>query len=135
VLVAAMPFTGMATYAVLHWDFTLRAREGYLVAERGLLTQRAVSLERRRVRGYEIVDTPTERWAKIARVWAIVTGLGDSQTRGQLLPAVPRKDALETVGRAVGTLAAPLRPHPPQARRRRLFRAVAPWAALAAAGT
>lgn len=135
VLVVAMPFTGMATYAVLHWDFTLRAREGYLVAERGLLTQRAVSLERRRVRGYEIVDTPTERWAKIARVWAIVTGLGDSQTRGQLLPAVPRNDALETVGRAVGTLAAPLRPHPPQARRRRLFRAVAPWAALAVAGT
>lgn len=133
-ILLAMPLAALVMYAVFHWDFTLRARGDHLVAERGLITRRSVSLERRRVRGYEIVEAPAERWAGVARMWAIVTGLGDSQTRGQLLPAVPKGEALRVAGEAIGTLAAPLRPHPPVARRRRLFRAVAPWAAIAVVG-
>lgn len=130
-LVLAMPVAGGVMYAVFNWDFTLRVREGYLVAERGLLTRRSVSLERRRVRGFELVEGIAERWAGVARAWAVVTGLGDSQTRGQLLPVVPKAKVLDVVGEAVGPAISQLRPHPPVARRRRLFRAVFPWLLVA----
>ncbi|GHH64778.1 hypothetical protein GCM10017673_08040 [Streptosporangium violaceochromogenes] len=130
-LVLAMPVAGAVMYAVFNWDFTLRAREGYLVAERGLMTRRSVSLERRRIRGFELVEGVAERWAGVARAWAIVTGLGDSQTRGQLMPVVPRAVVLDVVGEAVGPIVTGLRAHPPAARGRRLFRAVFPWLAVA----
>ncbi|MEV2267372.1 PH domain-containing protein [Nonomuraea africana] len=131
-LVVAMPFVAAVMYAVFNWDFTLKEREGYLVAERGLVTRRSVSLEARRTRGYEIVDALPERRAGVVRMWAIVTGLGDSETRGQLLPDVPRAVAVEVAAQAVGPFTAPLRAHPPVARDRRLFRAIAPWLAVAA---
>lgn len=131
-LVILMPFVGGVMYAVFHWDFTLTRRDGYLVAERGLINRRSVSLEARRVRGYEIADGLAERWAGVARAWAIVTGLGDSETRGQLLPDVPRKVAESVTSAAIGPYTAGLRPHPPIARNRRLFRAIAPNLALAA---
>ncbi|MFC4006806.1 PH domain-containing protein [Nonomuraea purpurea] len=131
-LVLAMPFVGGLMYAVFNWDFVLKRRDGYLVAERGLINRRSVSLESQRVRGYEIVDALVERWAGVVRVWAIVTGLGDSQTRGQLLPDVPRDVAVQVTGEAIGPYRAALRPHPPVARNRRLFRAVFPWLLLAA---
>jgi putative membrane protein len=135
-LVLAMPFVGGVMYAVFNWDFRLTRRDGYLVAERGLINRRSVSLESRRVRGYEIVDGLAERLAGVTRVWAIVTGLGDSETRGQLLPDVPRQVAFQVTAGAVGPYRADLRPHPPIARNRRLFRAVAPWllAAVLSAG-
>ncbi|GAA4583940.1 PH domain-containing protein [Planotetraspora phitsanulokensis] len=132
-LILAMPVAGGVMYAVFNWDFTLRTRDGYLVAERGLVTRRTVSLERRRIRGYELVDGLIERRFNVVRLWAVVTGLGDSETRGQLLPVAPRTFATAVASDAVGPLSAPLRPHPPQARRRRLFRAIAPWLAVAAA--
>ncbi|MEV1246076.1 PH domain-containing protein [Nonomuraea sp. NPDC050022] len=132
-LVVAMPFVGGVMYAVFNWNFRLISRDGYLVAERGLINRRSVSLEAGRVRGYEIIEGLAERWAGVARVWAIVTGLGDSQTRGQLLPDVPRAVAFRVTGEAIGTYQAELRPHPPIARNRRLFRAVAPWLAPALA--
>ncbi|GII91963.1 PH domain-containing protein [Sinosporangium siamense] len=126
-LVLAMPVVGGVMYALFNWQFTLLARGDHLVAERGLTTRRSVSLERRRVRGYEIVDSPTERIGKVARVWAIVTGLGNSQTRGQLLPVVPKSHAWEITAEAVTPFSSPLRPHPPAARRRALVRAIVPW--------
>ncbi|WP_228010469.1 PH domain-containing protein [Nonomuraea phyllanthi] len=129
-LVLAMPFVGGVMYAVFNWDFQLKRRDGYLVAERGLINRRSVSLESARVRGYEIVDGLAERWAGVVRAWAIVTGLGDSETRGQLLPDVPRVVAYQVTADAIGPYRAPLRPHPPVARNRRLFRAVFPWAVL-----
>ncbi|GGK85874.1 membrane protein [Planomonospora parontospora subsp. parontospora] len=131
-LVLITPVIGVVMYAVFNWDFTLRARDGYLIAERGLLTRRSVSLERRRVRGFELVEGLVERRTGMARAWAIVTGLGDSQTRGQLLPVVPRAVALDVVGEGVGPITTALRAHPPAARRRRLFRAVFPWLVVAA---
>ncbi|SPL91339.1 transmembrane protein, distant homology with ydbT [[Actinomadura] parvosata subsp. kistnae] len=133
-LVLAMPFAGGLMYAVFNWNFVLKRRDGYLVAERGLINRRSVSLESKRVRGYEIVDGLAERWAGVVRVWAIVTGLGDSETRGQLLPDVPRHVAFQVTGDAIGPYRSDLRPHPPIARRRRLFRAVFPWLLVALAG-
>jgi putative membrane protein len=132
-LILAMPVVGGIMYAVFNWDFTLRTRDGYLVAERGLITRRAVSLERRRIRGYELVDGLIERRFGVVRLWAVVTGLGDSETRGQLLPVTPRTFAVEVASHAIGPFSTPLRPHPRQARRRRLFRAITPWLAVAAA--
>ncbi|MFC4586900.1 PH domain-containing protein [Sphaerisporangium corydalis] len=132
VLVLAMPVAGGVMYAVFNWDFTLRRRDSSLVAERGLVTRRSVSLEHRRIRGYEIAQGILERGAKVVRIWAIVTGLGDSRTRGQLLPVVPRAFAVKVAAEAIGPFEAPLRPHPPVARQRRLFRAVAPGLAVAA---
>ncbi|MFI6507665.1 PH domain-containing protein [Streptosporangium sp. NPDC050855] len=131
-LVLAMPVVGVIMYAVFNWDFSLRAREGYLVAGRGLITRRSVSLERRRVRGFEFVQGPAERGAGLARAWAIVTGLGDSETRGQLLPVAPKDIVLDVVGEAIGSITTDLRPHPVAARRRRLFRAIFPWLVIAA---
>ena len=120
-LVLAMPVVGMIMYGVFNWNFTLRGRDGYLIAERGLITRRSVSLERRRVRGFELVEGLVERRAGLARAWAIVTGLGDSATRGQLLPVVPRGLALDVVGEAIGPISSGLRPHPAAARKCRLF--------------
>ncbi|PZG01815.1 hypothetical protein C1J01_47820, partial [Nonomuraea aridisoli] len=132
-LVLAMPVTGGLMYAIFNWNFHLKRRDGYLVAERGLINRRSVSLESQRVRGYEIVDGLAERWAGVVRVWAIVTGLGDSETRGQLLPDVPRGVAYQVAADAIGPYRSELRPHPPVARRRRLFRAVFPWLVVALA--
>uniref|UniRef100_UPI001E307310 PH domain-containing protein n=1 Tax=Nonomuraea sp. SBT364 TaxID=1580530 RepID=UPI001E307310 len=134
-LVVAMPFVGGVMYAVFNWDFRLKRRDGYLVAERGLINRRSVSLESRRVRGYEIAEGLAERWAGVARAWAIVTGLGDSETRGQLLPVVPQGVARQVTGDAVGPYRGELRPHPLVARNRRLFRAVFPWLVVAALAT
>ncbi|MEV4749355.1 PH domain-containing protein [Streptosporangium sp. NPDC049248] len=134
-LLLAMPVVGVVMYAVFNWDFTLRASEGYLIAGRGLVTRRSVSLERRRVRGFEFVEGPAERWAGFGRAWAIVTGLGDSETRGQLLPVAPRETVLDVVGEAIGPITTGLRSHPPAARRRRLFRAIFPWLVVAACAT
>ncbi len=134
VLVLAMPVVGGLTYAVLHWDFTLRRRDGFLVAERGLIDRRSVSLEIARIRGYELLEGLGERLAGVARLRAVVTGLGDARTRGQLLPVTPRRYALDVAAEAVWPFTGSLEPHPPAALRRRLFRAVAPWAALAVAG-
>ncbi|MFF3441417.1 PH domain-containing protein [Streptosporangium sp. NPDC002721] len=131
-LLLAMPVIAVIMYAVFNWDFTLRAGEGYLIAGRGLITRRSVSLERRRVRGFEFVEGPAERRAGLGRAWAIVTGLGDSETRGQLMPVAPRDIVLGVVGEAIGPIATGLRPHPPAARRRRLFRAIFPWLVIAA---
>ncbi|GII62677.1 membrane protein [Sphaerisporangium krabiense] len=134
VLVLAMPVAGGAMYMIFNWHFTLRRRAASLVAERGLITRRSVALEHARIRGYEIADGLLERRAKVARLWAIVTGLGDSRTRGQLLPVTPLASVEKIAGEAVGPFTAPLRGHPAAARRRRLFRAVAPGLAVAAAG-
>jgi putative membrane protein len=68
----------------------------------------------------------------MARAWAIVTGLGDSETRGQLMPVAPRAIVLDVVGEAIGPIATGLRAHPVAARRRRLFRAIFPWLVVAA---
>ncbi|GAA3797171.1 PH domain-containing protein [Sphaerisporangium flaviroseum] len=133
ILVLTMPVAGAVMYAIFNWNFTLRRRDSSLVAERGLVTRRSVSLEHRRIRGYEIADGVLERRAKVVRLWAIVTGLGDSRTRGQLLPVAPRAFAMKLAAEVIGPFENRLRPHPVQARRRRLFRAVAPGAAVAVA--
>jgi putative membrane protein len=73
------------------------------------------------------------RLVRAARVSALVTGLGDANRRGQLVPLGPRTEAWALVRRLVAD-PGPLRRHPAAARRRRLVRALSAGLALTAAG-
>jgi putative membrane protein len=133
VLVLAMPIVSVVVFALFNWNFTLTSRAGAVVAERGLLTRRSVTLERRRIRGVELVANPLERLAGVVRLRALVTGLADAAHRGTLLPASPHGVAEEIAGRVLdapaGSPAAsslPLIRHPKAARVRRVVRAVVP---------
>ena len=128
----------MVTAAVANWGFTLTRRGGTLVAERGLLSRRQVSLEHDRIRGYALAEPLALRAVAAARLTALVTGLGggdnenESGRRGQLLPLGPARVARAVAAAAVIRFDRPLRPHPPAARRRRLGRATLPWLVPAA---
>lgn len=131
----------VVTAAVANWGFTLTRRGGTLVAERGLLSRRQVSLEHDRVRGYALDEPLLLRLARAARLSALVTGLGGQDgsgdgvagsRRGQLLPLGPAAVARQVAAAAVVDFDTPLRRHPPAARRRRLVRAVGPWLVVAA---
>lgn len=128
----------VVTAAVANWGFTLTRRGGTLVAERGLLSRRQVSLEHDRIRGYALSEPLALRAARAARLTALVTGLGGGDDeggtgrRGQLLPLGPASVARRVAAAAVVRFDVPLRAHPPAARRRRLVRAVLPWLVPAA---
>lgn len=114
-----------------NWGFVLAARGSNLVAQRGLLTRRTVSLEIDRIRGYVLSQGLGIRLVRAARLSALVTGLGDQSRRGQLLPLGPLHVAEDVAASAVLRFDTPLLVHPPAARRRRLIRAVGPPALLA----
>ncbi|MEV4006590.1 PH domain-containing protein, partial [Actinomadura sp. NPDC049753] len=122
----AMPVMSVIVFTLFNWDFTVHERDGSVVAERGLVTRRSVSLERRRLRGVELADNPFERAAGVTRLGALITGLGDAAQRGRLLPAAPRAAAEALAARVVGNVPGPLTAHPPAARSRRVVRGVAP---------
>jgi putative membrane protein len=133
VLVVLVAVAGaMVTAAVANWGFTLTRRGGTLVAERGLLSRRQVSLEHDRIRGYALTEPLALRAVAAARLTALVTGLGggenenESGRRGQLLPLGPARVARAVAAAAVIRFDRPLRRHPPAARRRRMVRATLP---------
>ncbi|MDT0329628.1 PH domain-containing protein [Nocardiopsis lambiniae] len=133
IIVLLMPVFAVVSYAITHWGFTLRERDGSLVAERGLFTRRSVTLEKRRIRGYELADNPLERLRGAVRLRAIVTGLGDAAGRSVLLPIGPRSEVEAVVDRALGRYTGTLRRHPRAALVRRLLRSVGPPALAVAA--
>jgi putative membrane protein len=124
---------GLATVAIwveAWWNHTLDRRpDGTLQVRRGLLTTRSISLEESRLRGVEVVEPLAARLAGGARVDALATGLATSEEdktdSKTLLPVAPRELA-DRVAAAVlrepsaPPTAAPLTPHPPAARGRRL---------------
>ncbi len=119
--------------AVVNWRFRLVRRGGSLIAVRGLLTRRHTELEIDRIRGVAVADGAGMRLVGAARVNGLVTGLGDAQRRGQLLPLGPRARA-EELGRRLVDDPGPLTPHPAAARRRRIVRAMAVGLLVTAAG-
>jgi putative membrane protein len=119
--------------AIVNWRFRLVRRGGSLVAVRGLLTRRHTELEIDRIRGVAVSDGAGMRLAGAARVNGLVTGLGDAQRRGQLLPLGPRAEA-EALSRRLVDDPGPLTRHPAAARRRRIGRAVAGGLLVTAAG-
>ncbi|WP_150252628.1 PH domain-containing protein [Nocardiopsis deserti] len=131
-LVLLMPVFAVVSYALTHWGFTLGERDGSLVAERGLLTRRSVTLEKRRIRGYELLDNPLERLRGAVRLRAIVTGLGDAANRAVLLPIGPRAVVENVLDRALARYRGGLNRHPRAALYRRLTRSSGPFVLLLA---
>ncbi|MGH3686759.1 MAG: PH domain-containing protein [Pseudonocardiaceae bacterium] len=115
------------------WGFRLvREPGGTLRIRRGLLTARSVSLEERRLRGVEVVESLLLRLGRGARTIAVATGLGGRRGhgRGALLPPAPRDEAHRVAGAVLAEDPSPtrvtLRRHPLVALRRRLVRATLP---------
>jgi putative membrane protein len=122
---------------LVDWGFTLVDDGERLTASRGLLTRRVVVLERERVRGADVRDTLLRRPFRLVSLTAVAAGLRRKSGGTTLAPVLPRA-GVSALLRAVDPHApdpdAPLTPHPPAARRRRLVRAVPlPLAALALA--
>jgi putative membrane protein len=120
---------------LVDWGFTLSAEGDRLTAERGLLTRRTVSIDRERIRGLDVRDTPLRRPFGAAAVTAVAGGVGGAGGRTTLAPVV-RADDVFPLLRSVDPLAPdprlPLAAHPTPARRRRFVRAL-PLPALGAA--
>jgi putative membrane protein len=109
---------------LVDWDFTLRDEGERLAASRGLLTRRLAHLDRERIRGVDIRDTPLRRPLGLAAASAIAAGVG-----GTVLAPVLRQEEVPALLRSVDAAAAdpstPLVGHPLAARSRRFVRALA----------
>jgi putative membrane protein len=148
--VAIVVLAAAAGSLLVDWKFTLADRGDQLVAVRGLLTRRTVSLDRDRVRGVDVTDTLARRPLGLVSTTAIAAGLRGRAGGTTLAPVLPAS-AAAALARAVDASApdplARLTPHPRAARTRRLIRALAvplvllgvavglllPWAIAAAA--
>lgn len=121
------------------WGFVLHretpaGQRGTLRSRRGLLTTRSTSLEEARLRGVEFRQPLSLRWADVASLRAVATGLkrsGDGPGGGSavLLPPVPVDVTHAVAGRVLHEGFSPLsgvewRTHPRAALRRRLLRAL-----------
>ncbi len=139
VVAAAVIAAGIAALGSMIVDgrFRLTERPGRLVAERGLVAHRSVTIERSRVRALEVRDSPPWRALRLAAVRAVVGGVpsgqGDARGRTTLLPAGAADEAWALVRHLDPRAHAGLDRHPRAALPRRLVRAAA-LPALGAAG-
>ena len=139
---AAYVLIAMAGYIAVFWNFRLaEPAAGTLRVTRGLLSVRATTISRGRLRGVEISEPLLLRAAGGARCIAIATGLhvgrGAEREGSVLLPPAPREVAVRVAGAVLGlpedVCSGPLVPHGPAARRRRYVRALAGAALIIAA--
>ncbi len=129
----------VAAYLVNNWGFVLTQTriDGSWHLRRGLFTTRETSLDGERVGGVSIGEPLGLRLAGGARLSAIVTGLGGTQSGSSVLvPPAPRAvvsgvaaEVLETTEPVIGALTQ----HGPRARSRRFTRALVPTAVVALA--
>ena len=109
------------------WNFELTDDGDRLVAHRGLLTRRAVAIDRSRVRGFDLLDSPLRRAFGLVGMRVVAGGVaGGRAGRTALAPVIANDDA-RVLARALDPLAvsdATLERHPGAARTRRLARAV-----------
>ena len=135
--VALVLLMAAAGSLLVDWRFTLVDEGERLRAVRGLLTRRIVVLDRDRIRGADVRDTPLRRPFGVVSVTAIAAGVGGRSggtTLAPLLPAAAAPDLLRAVDAEAPDPAAALTAHPPAGTRRRLRRALPlPLAVLAAA--
>jgi putative membrane protein len=134
--VALVLVSAAAGSLLVDWDFTLRDEGERLTATRGLLTRRVVHLDRDRIRGTDVRDTPLRRPFGLASTTAIAAGVGGREGGTTLAPVLRREEIpmlLRAVDPAAAGLDMPLASHPAAARSRRLVRALAlPLVLLAA---
>ncbi|TWP38648.1 PH domain-containing protein [Leekyejoonella antrihumi] len=140
VLLLVMVILSVGGYVLSFWGFRLAHNEagGSFHTSRGLLTTRATSLEKRRLRGVELHEAVPLRWARGATLRAITTGVKD-EGRGMsstLAPSSPRDVVCRTADLVLGTpgaLATPLQSHGAAATQRRYTRALGTCAVPAVA--
>ncbi|MGI8479557.1 MAG: PH domain-containing protein, partial [Gaiellaceae bacterium] len=115
------------------WNFELRDEGDRLLAQRGLLTRRAVAIDRARVRGLDLLDSPLRRPFGLVGIRAIAGGIqGGRSGRATLAPVIAKADAHSLV-RALDSLVDPdalLERHPQAALTRRFVRALSMPVAL-----
>jgi putative membrane protein len=109
------------------WEFELSDDGERLHARRGLLTSRAVVIDRARVRGIDLRDSPLRRAFDLVGVHAIAGGIGGGRSgRTMLAPVIRREEARGLLSELdpETSLDTPLERHPTAARTRRIVRAV-----------
>ncbi|GAA2347392.1 PH domain-containing protein [Saccharopolyspora halophila] len=117
--------------AEMWWGYQLtREPAGTLRVTRGLLTNRSLSLEERRLRGVELAEPLLLRWFRGARLNAVATGINSTQGNDQkkqpdrktLLPPAPRSEALRVSRKTLrhNPFGTALRTHSGRALRRRI---------------
>ena len=124
---AAVVLVAAAGSLLVDWAFTLEDDGERLSASRGLLTRRLVQLDRSRIRGVNLRDTPLRRPFRIAGATAIAAGLRGRSGGTTLAPVIRTRDAaalLRSVDPHSPDPAAPLAAHPRAALTRRLVRAL-----------
>jgi putative membrane protein len=112
---------------LVDWGFVLRTDGDRLTAERGLLTRRIVSIDRERIRGLDVHDSPLRRPLGLASVKAIAGGVKGEGGRTTLSPVVAADELrplLRSVDPTAPDPASPLNSHPRSARARRFTRAL-----------
>jgi putative membrane protein len=112
---------------VADWGFELDDDGERLLARRGLLTSRAVVIDRPRVRGLELRDSPLRRAFDLVGVHAIAGGIGGGRSGRTVLAPVVDVEEAHTLLRELDPNArfdVPLERHPAAARTRRIVRAV-----------
>ncbi|MDQ3086472.1 MAG: PH domain-containing protein [Actinomycetota bacterium] len=109
------------------WSFELTDDGDRLVAQRGLLTRRTVAIDRSRVRGFDLRDSPLRRAFGLVGVRVVAGGVaGGRPGRTTMAPVIARNQVHE-LALALDPLAMPdatLERHPIAARPRRLTRAI-----------
>ncbi|MGN9780018.1 PH domain-containing protein [Nonomuraea sp. ZG12] len=123
--VAAGVVGALLLFAESWGRYRLDREPGRLRLRRGLLTNRSLTLQERRLRGVEISEPLLLRLGGGARVRTVATGLGkaeegESEHVAALTPPLPRELAGQVAARVAGAAPAPPRRHPLAARRRRI---------------
>ena len=101
---------------LVDWRFTLRDEGERLAASRGLLTRRVVHLDRDRIRGADVRDSPLRRPLGLSSVNAIAAGLRGRTGGTALAPVIENNRVpglLEAVDPGAPDPAAALEAHPP----------------------
>ncbi|MGH3134431.1 MAG: PH domain-containing protein [Gaiellaceae bacterium] len=132
VLVLTLAFAAAGSL-LTDWDFELSDDGDRLVARRGLLTRRTVAIDKTRVRGLDLRDSPLRRAFGLVGVRVVAGGIRGGQSgRTVVAPVLAHEPARDLV-RTLDPLARPgaaLESHPRGARTRRLVRAAAAPLAL-----
>lgn len=101
----------LGLFVEMWYRYRLSREDANLVMTRGLLTTRSLSLERRRLRGVEVVEPLGARLAGAARVDVIATGMtmkseNDKTDPKTILPAAPYETARQVAAAVLGSPAA-----------------------------
>jgi putative membrane protein len=101
----------LGLFVEMWYRYRLSREDGNLVMTRGLLTTRSLSLERRRLRGVEVIEPLGARLAGAARVDVIATGMtkkneNDKTDPKTILPAAPYETARHVAAAVLGSPAA-----------------------------